>query len=165
MMGPMDDLVAVLVAEAGEYDRLLPLVEEEERVLVRADPAALTEISARRAALLVRLARLERERSAALGRLATRFGVEPKALTVSRLLELAPAHAHALEPVRDKLRGVLGHLVERNGRNRFLAERTLACLRGLFAGLVSVLAPAPTYTKSGRSDQPAEELRLLDRRA
>jgi flagellar biosynthesis/type III secretory pathway chaperone len=161
----MDDLVAVLVAEVDEYHRLLPLVEEEERVLVRADPGALTEISARREALLVRLTKLERDRTAALRRLATRFGVEPGALTVSRLLELAPAHAGALEPVRDTLRDLLGRLLERNGRNRFLAERTLACLRGLFAGIASALAPAPTYTHSGRSDQPVEGLRLLDRRA
>jgi flagellar biosynthesis/type III secretory pathway chaperone len=161
----MDDLVAVLAAEAGEYHRLLPLLEEEERVLFRADAAALAEISARREALLVRLTRLERERRAALRRLATMFGVEPRALTVSRLIELAPGHAHALEPVREKLRDLLRYLLERNGRNRFVAERTLACLRGLFAGLVSALASGPTYTQSGRSDQRAGELRLLDRRA
>jgi flagellar biosynthesis/type III secretory pathway chaperone len=164
-MEPVDELVAVLAAQAREYHRLVPLLEEEERVLVRADAAALSDIAARRAALASRLAALERDRRAALGRVARSLGVDPAGLTVSRLLELAPAGGRALLAVREELQELLGRLLVRNGRNRFVAERTLAYLRGLFAGVAAVIAPAPAYAPSGRSDHLVHDLRLVDRRA
>jgi hypothetical protein len=161
----VDELVAILLAEARAYRQLVPLVEEEQRALVQADAAALAEVAGRREAWLGRLARLERDRQAALGRLAAVFGVEARTLTVSRLLELEPGSAAALQPVRAELTSLLTGLVERHGKNRVVAERTLACLRGLFSKLVSALTGGPTYTPSGRSDQPLDQLRLLDRHA
>jgi hypothetical protein len=161
----VDELVAVLVAEAGEYQRLLPLLEEEEQVLVRADAAGLSGLAARRDVAASRLVALERDRRAALGRLGVRLGVDPRSLTISRLVELAPAAAQALSAVRDQLRDVLGRLLARLNRNRFLAERTLDCLRGLFASLAAALAPTPAYAPSGRSERRSAELGLLDRRA
>jgi flagellar FlgN protein len=161
----VDDLVAILLAEAREYRRLVPLLEEEERVLVRADAAALADVSARRQALLVRLARLEGDRLTALGHVAAAIGAEPRTLTVSRLIELAPASASSLEAVREELGGLLHHLLAHSSRNRAVAERTLGYLRGLFASVVSALSTEPTYSPAGRSDRPLEELRLLDRHA
>jgi flagellar biosynthesis/type III secretory pathway chaperone len=161
----MDELVAILLAEAQTYRQLVPLVEDEQRALVQADAAALAELTGRREAVLARLARLERDRQAALGRLAVLYGVEARGLTVSRLLELAPGSAASLQPVRAELRALLTGLLDRHGRNRVVAERTLACLRGLFSKLVSALTGGATYTPSGRSDQPIDQLRLLDRSA
>ena len=165
MTSPIDELVAVLVVEREEYARLIPLLAEEERVLVNAEAATLTEITSRREALVVRLARLERDRRTALGRVAAALGVDPRELSLSRLLEVYPAHAPVLRSVADDLRAVLGPLLERHRRNRFLAERTLTWLRGLFAGLAAALVPKSTYTRSGQSDRPVEGLQLLDRRA
>jgi hypothetical protein len=165
MTAPLDDLVATLATEAGEYRRLLPLLEEEAGALGRADAAALLEISARREAAIVRLTALERDRRAAIESLASALGVEPKAVTLSHLLDLVPSSAAVLAPLREEIRGLLGRLLRLNGRNRFLAEHTLGCLRGLFSNLVAALAPPPTYAESGRGGQPVQELQLLDRRA
>jgi hypothetical protein len=161
----MDELVAILLAQARTYRLLVPLAEEEQRVLVQADAGALAELTDRRQALMGRLTRLEQDRQAALGRLATAFRVDPSTLTVSRLLELVPGAAATLEPVRAELALLLTGLLERHGRNRVVAERTLACLRGLFSKLVSALTGGPTYTPSGRSEQTLDQLRLLDRQA
>jgi len=161
----VDALVATLVAQARTYGDLAPLLDEEERVLVRADARALAEITGRRGALLSRLTRLERDRQVALGRLAEALGVDARSLTVSRLIELAPASRDALAPVREELGGLLTRLVARNGRNRVLVERTLGCLRGLYSAVVTALTTGPTYTMNGRTDPPLEQLRLLDRSA
>jgi flagellar biosynthesis/type III secretory pathway chaperone len=165
MSPALDDLVAVLVAEAEEYQRLVPLLEDEERVLVRADAAALAELAAQRAAVLDRLAKLERQRRTAIARVARDLGIAPGALTVSRLVELVPAAAQRLAAVRQELCPVLDRLRARVRRNRFLAERTLECLRGLFAAISSALTPIPVYAQTGHSDHPAHDLRLVDRRA
>jgi flagellar biosynthesis/type III secretory pathway chaperone len=167
MKNPADDLVAVLAAEAREYRGLLPILEEEERVLVKADARALAEVSEQREALVTRLVGLERDRGRALRGLAAGLGVDPRSLTASRLIELLPASEPTLAAVREEICGLLPRLAERNGRNRFLADRTLAWLGGLFASLAPAFgaAPAPAYAPSGRSEQPAQDLRLLDRRA
>src|SRR5206468_3350254 len=107
--------------------------EEEERVLVRADAQALAEITEQRAAMVTRLLRLERDRGRALRGVAAALGVDAPLLTASRLIELLPASAPAFAAVRDQVRGLLPRLAERNGRNQFLAERTLTWLTGLFA--------------------------------
>jgi len=165
MTGPLDDLVATLAAEAGEYRRLLPLLEDERGALVGADPAALLELGTQREAAIGRLSALERDRRAAVGSLALALGVEPQAVTISRLLDLAPARAAALAPLRDEIRDLLDGLLRLHGRNRFIAEHALGCLRGLFSNLVAVLAAPPTYAASGRTGEPVQELQLLDRRA
>lgn len=166
MPSAADDLVAVLAAQAREYQGLGPILDDEEAVLAKADARGLAEVSARREALAARLAGLERERGRALSSLALSFGVEPRALTISRLIDLLPGYAPALAAARDEIAGILPRLAERNGRNRFVAERTLTWLTGLFASLAPAFgAPAPAYAPTGRSQAPAQDLRLLDRRA
>ena len=165
MMGLLDDLVAALAAEAAEYRRLLPLVEDEGGALVRADTSALLEISTRREAAIDRLTVLEGDRRVAIARLARALGVEAKAVTLPYLLDRVPSRAAGLAPLREEIRDLLGRLLRLNGRNRFLAEHALACLRGLFSNLTAALAPPPMYAESGRVGQPAQELQLLDRRA
>lgn len=165
MTGPLDDLVAALAAEAGEYRRLLPLLEDERAALVGADAATLLELGAQREAAIGRLSALERDRRAVVGSLALALGLEPQAVTISGLLDLAPARAAALAPLRDEIRDLLGCLVRLHGRNRFIAEHALGCLRSLFSNLVAVLAAPPTYAESGRTGEPVQELRLLDRQA
>lgn len=165
MPGPLDDLGAILAAEAAECRDLLPVLEEEYRALVRADGSALLELGAKREASIAHLSALEQSRRAALSGAAAALGVPLSALTLSGLLTLMPGPAAALVPLRNELRDLLERLRALNSRNRFVAEHTLDCLRGLFSSLVAVLAPAPTYADSGRARQPAQELRLLDRRA
>jgi flagellar biosynthesis/type III secretory pathway chaperone len=165
MPGPLDDLGAILAAEAAECRDLLPLLEEEYRALVRADGAALLEVGAKREASIAHLGALERSRRAALGGVAAALGIPLSTVTLSRLLTLMPGPATGLVPLRNELRDLLERLRTLNSRNRYLAEHTLDCLRGLFSSLVAVLAPAPTYADSGRARQPAQELRLLDRQA
>lgn len=165
MTDPLDELLAILHAEAATYRTLLPLIEEEERALRRADIPGLAELRGQREDMLQRLIELERGRRATLGGLAGRLGVDAGKLTLSRLIELVPRPPARLAAVRDELRLLLTRLLARNGRNRFIAERTLDCLRGLFGELAAAVAAPAVYAGSGRTDPSGPDLQLLDRRA
>jgi flagellar biosynthesis/type III secretory pathway chaperone len=167
MKRPVDDLVAVLAAQAREYQGLLPILDQEELVLLKADARALAPISELREALVTRLAALERDRGKALRALGLELGLDPRLLTVPRLMQLLPASASALAAVRREISGLLLDLAERNGRNLFLADRTLSWLGGLFTAMAPAdgVIPGSAYAPSGRSEQPIQDLRLLDRQA
>jgi flagellar biosynthesis/type III secretory pathway chaperone len=165
MTDPLDELLAILSAEAATYRTLLPLIEEEEQALRRADIQGLAELRGRREDILQRLTELERGRRVAMGRLAARLGVDAGTLTLSRLIELVPRPAAGLAAVRDELRLLLAGLLARNGRNRFLAERTLDCLHGLFGKLAAAVSAPAVYAGSGRTGPAGLDLQLLDRRA
>jgi len=167
MKRPVDDLVAVLAAQAREYQGLLPILDQEEQVLLKADARALAPISELREALVTRLVVLERDRGKALRALGAELGLDPRLLTVPRLMELLPASAAALAAVRREISGLLLSLAERNGRNLFLADRTLSWLGGLFTAMAPADGPSAgsAYAPSGRTEQPIQDLRLLDRQA
>ena len=165
MTEPVGELLAILSAEAETYRALLPLIEEEERALRRAHVAGLAELRGRREEMLERLIELEQRRRAVLERLAAGLGVDTRTLTLSRLIELLPRPPAGLSALRDDLRELLTRLLARNGRNRFVAERTLDCLRGLFGKLTAAVPGPVVYAGSGRTDASGPHLQLLDRRA
>ena len=118
-------------------------------------------------AWVTRLVALERDRTKALRVLADSLDLDARTLTVPRLMELLPDSAPALAAIRQEISGLLPKLAERNGRNLFLADRTLSWLGGLFTAMAPEdgLSPAPAYAPSGRTEQPIQDLRLLDRQA
>ena len=168
MKSPVDDLVAVLAAQAREYQGLLPILDQEEQVLLKADARALAPISELREALVTRLVALERDRGKALrgpGRRARPRSAPPHG---------PPAHGAPARPAHprsprsgEEISGLLLDLAERNGRNLFLADRTLSWLGGLFTAMAPAdgLSAGPAYAPSGRTEQPIQDLRLLDRQA
>jgi hypothetical protein len=145
----MDGLVATLLAQALTYRLLVPLAEEEKCILARADAASLAELNGSRQAILTKL---EMDRPAALGRLAAAFGVDLKTLTGAPSARSGSRRGSRAQPVRMELTGVLTGLLERHRKNRVLAERTLACLRGLFTKVTAAL------TGGRRSDQALDQL-------
>ncbi len=165
MRGLLDDLTALLAAEAEALRRLLPLLQEEERALLRAEAGAVGGLLDQIGALTRRLSALEHARRTLSGRLAVALGIDPETLTLSTLLRRFPHPPAGLAALREELRGLLESLLALNSRNGFLVEQSLGYLRGLLATLVSALAPAPTYAPSGRTDQSVPALQFFDRRA
>lgn len=163
----IEDLTALLAAEARELRRLLALCEEQERVLLRGDAATLAGLTTLEESLVRRLALLEDQRRALVGRLARDLGTAPGALTLSGLLGLLPEPPPRLVALRDELHGLLGRLRALNERNGFLVERSLGYLDRLLNHLLAALSPgsAPTYAPNGRTGRAVPVLRLVDRRA
>lgn len=163
----LEDLTALLGAEARELRRLLTLLEEQERVLLRGEATALAGLSTLEEALVRRLALLEDQRRALVGRLARDLGMAPAALTLSRLLSLLPEPPPRLPALREELGGLLGKLRALNARRGFLVERSLGYLDRLLNLLLAALSPgaAPTYAQDGRTSRAVPALQLVDRKA
>ncbi len=165
MIEAVDELAAVLEAEAAELRHLLAVLREEEHALLRADSAAVAEIVGRKDRLGRDLGVLESRRGVTVARLGAALGAGCQPLTVSALAGLFPDRAARLRSAGRELRGLLTALQALSGRNGFLAERLLDCVRGLLSSLAVALAPTPTYGATGRNDPRRTALRLLDRRA
>lgn len=163
----LDELIAVLGAEAQECRRLLPLLEDQERALLRADAATLATLLGTLEPVAKRLAHLERDRQTLVGRLAGALELEGEALTVSKLIALFPEPSPRLARLRDELHAVVTRLAGLSRRNGFLVERSLGYVERLLNQLVSTiaLAAAPTYAATGRTGRPVPALRFVDRSA
>lgn len=163
----LDELIAVLVAEAQECRGLLPLLEDQERALLRADAEALVTLLGQQDVIARRLAELERGRQKLAHRLADALDLGDEPLTVSKLIALFPGLAARLGRLREELQAVLTRLGRLNTRNRFLVERSLGYVERLFSQIMSavVQAAAPTYAATGRTGRPVPALRFLDRSA
>jgi len=163
----LDELIAVLVAEAQECRRLLPLLEDQERALLRADAATLAMLLAKQEPIAQRLADLERGRQKLAHRLAGALELGDEALTVSKLITLFPEPEHRLARLRAELQALLTRLGRLNSRNGFLVERSLGYLERLFNQIMSAMAQAaaPTYAATGRTGRSVPALRFLDRSA
>jgi flagellar biosynthesis/type III secretory pathway chaperone len=162
---PFGELLAVLGAQASELRRLLPLLDEQQRALVRADAGAVMDLTRRQEPVIRKLVGLEAERRRVLGGLATALGAEARGLTLSRVLRLVPDAPAGLARLGDELRGLGEGLRALNARNGYLIDRSLGYLERLLGQLVTSLAPAPIYAASGRAAPAVEARRLVDRRA
>lgn len=163
----LDELIAVLVAEAQECRRLLPLLEDQERALLRADAAMLVALLGKQEPIARRIADLERGRQTLVSRLAGALALPDEALTVSKLITLFPEPSPRLARLREELQAVLTRLGRLNSRNGFLVERSLGYVERLFNQVMSAVAQAasPTYAATGRTGRPVPFLRFLDRSA
>lgn len=163
----LDELIAVLVAEAQECRRLLPLLEDQERALLRADAGTLAALLGKQEPVALRLVELERGRQELVRRLAGVLEMGDEPLTVSKLITLFPEPRHRLTRLRAELGGVLAQLGRLTTRNGFLVERSLGYLERLFNQILSAAAQAaaPTYAATGRTGRPVPALSFLDRSA
>ena len=148
----------------------MPLLDEQQAALTRADSAAVAEILVRQDPILRRFLRLDQRRQALATGLAQQAGLPASNVSLSALLARlpgAPATLAALTTLRAELRQLLEAADVRNRRNAFLLQRASAMIEGLVRAVMAPAPePAPVYVRSG---QPARRApagpRLLDRRA
>jgi flagellar biosynthesis/type III secretory pathway chaperone len=159
------DLRTVLTSQLDELERLVPVLEDEEQALRRADLPAVLTITERKESTGRRIGALEARRKALVASLAARLDVSPDSLTLSKLETLIPASRGSIGPLQLSFRPVLDRLLAQNARNAFLMEQSLASLQRLLTDLVDALTPGSTYATDGPAGQFASALQLLDRRA
>lgn len=161
-----EDLSSLLREEAHQFRRLLGLLGDEQNALRIADGAGvLTSLRAQQDTLS-RIRALEGRRESLVAALAVPLGLDPRGLTMSRLLQAWPEAAGTLAAVRAELRALLMEIRRVNERNAVLVSRGLGYVDRLIAHLTSALAPerAPAYGALGRPAS-ASTLGLVDRRA
>lgn len=161
----LHDLVALLSQEAAEYRQLLTLLEDEERALLAGESGRVVELTKRKETLALELKVLEEARATLMGRLAAELAVPVESVTLTGLLDLAPAdEVPSLRELRDELSDLTRRLFETNRRNGFLLERSLAHVRGALALLTSLVTQQPTYEPTGRLFGSGSAVTIFDRR-
>ena len=161
----LHDLVALLSQEAAEYRQLLTLLEDEERALLAGESGRVAELTKRKETLALELKVLEEARATLMSRLAAELAVPVESVTLTGLLDLAPASVvPSLRELRDELSDLTRRLFETNRRNGFLLERSLAHVRGALALLTSLVTQQPTYEPTGRLFGSGSAVTIFDRR-
>jgi flagellar biosynthesis/type III secretory pathway chaperone len=161
-----EDLTGVLAAEADALRELVPLLDEQEVSLTRADAGRVAAVMFRQAPVLRRLLRLDQRRQALVGAIADALDVESRGLSLAALLQRMPSAPAALWALHAELRGLLEAIDVRNRRNAFLIERAVACIEGLVREVMAPAPePAPVYVATGRQPGRPGRARLVDRSA
>ena len=166
MSDPVLALTEVLSAQADELRALIPLLDEQEAALTRADSAAVADVLLRQDPILRRFHRLEQRREAAATRLAADVGVPTSGVSMSALLARLPRVPAVLTTVRAELRELLHTVDVRNRRNAFLLKRAADFVDGLMRVMLGAAAePAPAYVRTGQPGRRRGGSSLVDRSA
>ena len=165
-MSDWTPLVEVLSAQADELRALVPLLDEQQAALTRADSAAVAAVLVRQDPILRRFHRLEDKRRALVASLAARIGVPANGIVLSALVARIPDAPAVLATLRAELRSLLEAADVRNRRNAFLLSRLMASIEGLVRAVTAPAAElAPVYVASGRPARRGGGPRLVDRSA
>jgi flagellar biosynthesis/type III secretory pathway chaperone len=163
---PLDDLTEVLAAQAAELRSLVPLLDEQQTALTRADSGRVAAMVFQQEPIVRRLLRLDQQRQALATSLAAGLGLGADRVSLSALLARVPAAPAALTTLRTEIRQLLEAVDVRTRRNAFLLERAVAVIQGLVRTVMAPAAePAPVYVASGRPARPGAGPTLLDRSA
>ena len=101
---PLDELTRVLTEQAEELRRLVPLLDEQQGALTRADSAQVASIMFRQAPIMKRLLQLDHRRQALAITLAARAGLSTHRVSLSALLARLPAPPAVLVTLQVELR-------------------------------------------------------------
>ena len=166
MTGTLDDLAAVLAAQAQELRQLVPLLDEQQAALTQADSARVAAVMFRQDPILRRLLKLDQRRQAVAGALAAQAGLPGGRLSLSAHLGRLPHAPAALRTLQRELSDLLAAVDTRSRRNAFLLDRAVASVEGLLRAVRGPgPEPSPVYAESGQPAPRAAAPRLLDRSA
>jgi flagellar biosynthesis/type III secretory pathway chaperone len=159
------ELATMLGAQETALGMLVDVLDEQERLLVRADASGLVVLLANQQHLLSEIVALETTRMRITEALAGDLGVPPATVTLGSLGSRFPRLADDLRDRRSRLIALVRRVADMNRRNGVLAELSLGYVARLLDHLVTALAPAPTYGAAGRARVGAASAGLLDREA
>ena len=163
---PLDELTRVLTEQAEELRRLVPLLDEQQGALTRADSAQVASVMFRQAPIMKRLLQLDQRRQALAITLAARAGLSTHRVSLSALLARLPAPPAVLLTLQVELRQLVDGIAVRTRRNAFLLDRAVAYIEGLVRIVMApATEPAPVYAATGQPAGRQAGPRLLDRNA
>ena len=159
-----EELAALLADEMRQFRLLLDLLAREQSALRSADAMSVMSALREQETALSRIRTLEHQRLRLLTAIAAPLGLDPAALTMSRLTEAVPSAESVLADVTTELRALLAEVKWLNDRNGMLARRGLDFLDRLIAHLTTALAPDRPggYGAQGRPPEREGSLGLLD---
>jgi hypothetical protein len=163
--GPLtEEVLAHLQRQIASAERLLGIVLEQGAAIRARDVHTVVRLAGLLHGELSRRETIESQRGELLGRCGERLGVEPQAVTLTRLGALLdPAGFELAQRLSAQLRGLLHELQREHACNRALMRLELSFLDHLMGALA--LDAAPGYDPRGASAGGARSggaLRVLD---
>ena len=150
----LKELAETLEMEAGYYEELTVLLEEERETLRRMDIASLEESNGVKANLISQIARLEESRGTLMSALAISQGLPEEKLRLVDLLRNAPAPlAGRLLEVRTRLREVVTEATKRNDHNQKFINEMLSIMEGIVDKLRDLFKSPSLYGENGNVDK------------
>jgi flagellar biosynthesis/type III secretory pathway chaperone len=164
--GTLDDLLALLAAQATTYEQVLSVADERRGALVAADTERLGELAGRERPRLERLRKLEAWRLQVVRPWAARLGVAAEDVTVSQLATLRePWEASALRAATERLRDTAERVAAANMRNHDLLEACLDSVNASIHHLLQAVQVDPRYAPNGNRAGSNAAPRLADLKA
>ncbi len=128
MASLMEDLLDVLGKEEQQYQGLIELGKRKREVVIKADIAALTEITDEERDVASTLQNLAKKRTRVLNDMATVLGKDPKEITITKMigyLEGQPEEQRKLSERRESLLQVGSQMAAINQQNEVLLRQAL----------------------------------------
>lgn len=158
-------LISTLFEESNCYAALVEVSHEELVALRSGKVDDVESLLGKKDHLLRRISRLEAERLAVAGELATRVGHEPATATLTELKPaFPPAAQELLTELQDLLRDHARELADVNRKNAALLETSLGLVSRWIGFLLRPASAAAAYGGDG-SAAAGGEIRTLDSRA
>jgi flagellar biosynthesis/type III secretory pathway chaperone len=142
-------LQVVLEAEAGLYERLRDLLQEEREILCSLDASRLELLTQQKAALVDEGHVLESNRQAVVLQLATELSLAPEGLRLSVLCERLGRGHDGLHQAHNRLVVLVGVVRELLQANRSLAGQSLSEVRATLDALGGTLREGSSYGPDG----------------
>ena len=142
-------LQVVLEAEAGLYERLRDLLQEEREILCSLDAPRLELLTQHKAALIDEGHVLESTRQAVVLQLAGELSLSPEGLRLSVLCERLGAGHEGLHRAHNRLVVLVGVVRELLQANRSLAGQSLSEVRSTLEALGGTLREGSSYGPDG----------------
>jgi flagellar biosynthesis/type III secretory pathway chaperone len=166
MMMLLEDLAQVLEQETEKYEALLRLLRQERGLIVKGDLGALAELMKRKETLALELKIIQEARGALMNRASAMYGIPLVDLTLFRLVNLVPAsHTTSYRSLMDRLTLLATTLVEENGWNGALLDRSIMYMKGSLSLLTSAVTQVPLYQGDGSIVTQSPSLSTLNSQA
>lgn len=146
----LEALTAILEELIEEHQQLLPVLQDEKRLMVEGEVDDVLPCLQAKERLLHRVRETELRRREAVDSLAASAGHPSEGWTLSRIIGLAaPAYATRLRSCQARLESLTASMIELNQLNGLVAERILTRVNGLIGLLRHLSSAAATYQPSG----------------
>lgn len=143
-------LAALLERNAGLYDRMIHLLDQETEALRNADLPVIEKGVALKNEVSSQLMALEQERVALLAGLAKEVGAEVDTITLKELAPLHPKREKTLLAIRERLNGLVTVVAQKNELNRGMIEKLISLNTDAATNLAALTRHDTSYGRGAK---------------
>jgi hypothetical protein len=161
------EIYAVLQKLTGLHRQLLDTVRIERDALVSADLKAIQEVTNAKTVLVEHVRQHESLRLRLIGALAAEWKIPAAEMTLQRMIiQVQGTDQKSAEQFRSALNALTLLIREQNEDNRVLVETSLDHVNTMKRNVLGEAQPrSNTYNKTGQSQAPASDARLISQEA